>query len=158
LSPQFTSPWLERLLGNWEVSGIISKRSGLWFNANSGLDNSLSGVGADRPDLIGNSQVASPGLSQWFKTAAFRANPTGQFGNSGRNNIQGPGSFTFDAALMRRFRITERHSVEVRAEAFNILNHPVFNNPTATITSSNFGKILGANDPRIMQFALKYRF
>jgi Carboxypeptidase regulatory-like domain len=90
--------------------------------------------------------------------SAACANATGTFGNSGRNNLQGPGSFTFDAALMRRFAITEHQYIQVRAEAFNILNHAVFGNPTTTLTSSNFGKILGANDPRIMQFALKYIF
>ncbi len=61
-------------------------------------------------------------------------------------------------AVMRRFSITERHRVEARAEAFNILNHPVFNNPRTSLTDSNLGRILGANDPRIMQFALKYIF
>ena len=158
LSPHFNDPWTRRLLGNWEVSGISSKRTGFWINAGAGLDNSLSGVGADRPDLIGDPNSSGGSLSHWINTAAFRANAPGSFGNSGRNNVQGPGAFTFDAALMRRFNLTERHSVQVRVEAFNILNHPVFNNPTTTFTSSNFGKILGANDPRILQFALKYSF
>jgi hypothetical protein len=158
VSPNFRNTLTRYVLGGWEASGIISKRTGFWFNAGAGLDNSLSGVGADRPDLIGDVHVVNPSLTQWFNTAVFKANATGTFGNSGRNNLQGPGAFTFDAALMRRFKLTERHAVEFRAEAFNILNHPVFNNPSATLTSSNFGKILGANDPRIMQFALKYSF
>ncbi len=158
MSPRFSNAWSERLLGNWEASGILSKRTGFWFNAGSGLDNSLSGVGADRPDLTGNPQLSGPSLAQWYNTSAFKANAPGTFGNSGRDNLQGPGAFTFDAALMRRFNLTERHSIQFRVEAFNILNHPVFNGPTTTLTSSNFGKILGANDPRILQFALKYNF
>jgi hypothetical protein len=158
LSPQFSRSWMQRLLGNWEVSGIMGKRSGLWFNAGAGLDNSLSGVGADRPDLVGDPHISKPSLNQWFNTAAFKANAPGTFGNSGRNNLEGPGAFTFDTALMRRFQIVEKQQIEVRAEAFNILNHAVFNNPSGTFTSSNFGKILGANDPRILQFALKYLF
>jgi hypothetical protein len=48
--------------------------------------------------------------------------------------------------------------VEIRAEAFNVLNHPTFQNPTATGSSSTFGRILTANDPRILQFALKFVF
>jgi hypothetical protein len=158
LSPVFHDAWTRRVLGEWEASAIMSKRTGFWFNAASGLDNSFSGVGADRPDLIGSAQLSNPSLAQWFNTSAFKANAPGTFGNSGRDNLQGPGAFTFDAALMRRFNLTERHSIQFRAEAFNILNHPVFNNPTATLTSSNFGKILSANDPRILQFALKYAF
>ena len=59
---------------------------------------------------------------------------------------------------MRRFPITERQHVEARAEAFNVLNHPVFNNPRSSLTDSNLGRILSSNDPRIMQFALKYIF
>lgn len=158
LSPKFTNLWTERLLGNWELSGIIGKRTGLWFNAVSGLDNSLSGVGADRPNVVGDTSLSDPYLFRWFNTAAFKANAPGTFGNSGRNNLEGPGAFTFDAALMRAFPITEHQHVEVRAEAFNILNHPAFFNPVTNITSSNFGTILGAADPRILQFAMKYIF
>jgi hypothetical protein len=158
LSPHFSRVWTQRLLGNWEASAIMSKRTGFWFNAGSGLDNSLSGIGADRPDIIADTHVANPSLNQWFNTTAFRANAPGTFGNSGRNNLEGPGAFTFDMALMRRFAVTEHHSIQVRAEAFNILNHPVFNNPSGTFTSGTFGKILSANDPRILQFALKYMF
>ena len=47
---------------------------------------------------------------------------------------------------------------ELRAEAFNVINHPTFANPTATFSSANFGKIVSANNPRIMQFAAKYVF
>ena len=74
-------------------------------------------------------------------------------------SIEGPGAFTFDAMLTRAFPIREHQNLEVRFEAFNFLNHPVFNNPGTTLTtSSSFGKILSANDPRILQFAMKYVF
>jgi hypothetical protein len=58
----------------------------------------------------------------------------------------------------RRFALTERHKIEARAGAFNILNHPVFGGPRSSLTGANVGRILGANDPRILQFALKYIF
>ncbi len=158
LTPRLANPWTRRLFSDWEASAIVTKRSGFWFNTGTGRDNSLIGVNADRPDAIADSHVSHPSLSQWFNTAAFRANALGTFGNAGRNNLQGPGALTFDMAVMRRFSITERHRVEARAEAFNILNHPVFGNPRTSLTDSNLGRILGANDPRIMQFALKYIF
>jgi hypothetical protein len=84
---------------------------------------------------------------------------TGTFGNAGTYVIPGPGAFTFDAMLTRKFSIREHQNLEVRFEAFNVLNHPVFNSPGTTLTAtSGFGKILSANDPRILQFAMKYVF
>ena len=158
LSPHFSGLWTNRVLGGWEASGIVTKHTGFWFNTGSGKDNSLSGINADRPNVVGSSNVSNPSLSEWFNPAAFQANALGTFGNSGRNNIQGPGGLTFDLAVIRRFSIAERHKIEARAEAFNILNHPVFGNPRTSLTDANIGRILSSNDPRIMQFALKYIF
>jgi hypothetical protein len=63
-----------------------------------------------------------------------------------------------DAAAMRHIVVSERTYFELRAEAFNVLNHTVFQNPGTTLSSQNFGRILSANDPRILQFALKFVF
>jgi Carboxypeptidase regulatory-like domain len=158
LSPRFTGRWTQRMLGNWETSAILTKRSGFWFNTGTGRDNSLTGIGGDRPDVIADSHVSNPTLDQWFNTSAFRPNALGTFGNSGRDNLEGPGGFTFDMAMLRRFSINEHHKIEARAEAFNILNHPVFGGPRSSLTDPNIGRILSANDPRILQFALKYIF
>jgi len=159
ITPGFQSMgWMGAILRNWQTSAIITKRSGFWFSAASGRDNSLTGINADRPDVIADSHVENQSLDRWFNTAAFRANATGTFGNSGRNNLEGPGAFTFDVALLRRFSMTERFKLETRAEAFNVLNHPVFNNPRNSIIDANFGRILSSNDPRIMQFAMKVIF
>ncbi len=157
-SPKFSGLWTNRFFGNWELSTILTKRSGLWFSPVSGRDNSLTGNGLDRPDVVGDIHVASPGLNQWFNQAAFRTNANGTFGNAGRNILEGPGAFTFDMALIRRLHLFERHRFEIRAEAFNVLNHPVFGNPRNSIIDANFGRILTSNDPRILQFALKYSF
>lgn len=157
-TPKFGDRWMQRFLGNWQASVITTKRTGLWFNTLTGLDNSLTGNGRDRPDVIGTATLPNPNTGRWFDTKAFQANKLGTFGNSGRNNIEGPGAFTFDLAVMRMFPVTERQRVEARAEAFNVLNHPVFGNPRSTLTDSNIGRILSAGDPRILQFALKYIF
>jgi hypothetical protein len=62
-------------------------------------------------------------------------------------------------ALTREVRIRERHRLEFRAEAFNLLNHVEPTNPNASIsTLTNFGRVTVFGDPRIMQFALKYYF
>lgn len=69
-----------------------------------------------------------------------------------------PGYFDIDAAVSRYFNITERQRVELRFEFFNLTNHVNFNPPDNTVTDATFGQILGAGDPRILQFALKYTF
>jgi hypothetical protein len=60
--------------------------------------------------------------------------------------------------LTRTFPISEGHSLQFRAEAFNMPNHMNPNNPIAALNNTNFGKILSARDPRIIQLALKYVF
>ena len=89
------------------------------------------------------------------------------FGNSGPSIILGPGQFNFDVSLVKMFHITERQSVQFRAEFFNIANHPQFLPPgngganpgQLQVSSATFGQINTASvNPRIIQFALKYIF
>ena len=85
----------------------------------------------------------------------------GTYGNLGRNTIQGPGLVRLDMGLTRTFRVRENHSVEFRAEAFNLPNHVIPADPNVSLNSGNFGKILNyraAYSPRVMQLALKYVF
>jgi hypothetical protein len=81
----------------------------------------------------------------------------GKLGNAAAGSLVGPGSWTIDAGLSRTFVITEAQRLEFRAEANNVLNHTNFSNPTNTL-GATFGRITGADDPRIMQFAVKYIF
>ena len=76
----------------------------------------------------------------------------------GPRNILGPGGIRIDIGLTRTFRIRESQSVEFRAEAFNLPNHLNPGNPNTALNNANFGRILSASDPRIMQLALKYVF
>jgi hypothetical protein len=102
---------------------------------------------------------------------ALSPNPVGTFGNSGRNAFQGPGGLSVDVTLSRSFPIQERLRLESRFEAFNVINHANFDNPTTAVNSSNFGLITetaqapggslllpSIGDPRILQFALKLHF
>jgi hypothetical protein len=123
-----------------------------------GQDVSLTAVGNDHPNLVGNSHLSNPTIHQWFNTSAYAKQATGTYGNAGSYSILGPGGFTFDAQLSRKFQVRETQTLQVRIEAFNVLNHPVFSNPTTSLTSSTFGQILSANDPRILQGAVKYIF
>jgi hypothetical protein len=82
----------------------------------------------------------------------------GQFGDEGRNACRGPGNVNIDASLVRTFTVTERWRLQFRAESFNIMNHANLGLPVNDLVSPNFGRILEAGPPRLMQFALKLLF
>ncbi|MBV8730894.1 MAG: TonB-dependent receptor [Acidobacteriia bacterium] len=156
-APRLASRWGRRIVGEWRFSPIFTAQSGFYATVTDGVDNSLTGV-TDRPNLIGNPSLPVQNTKEWFNIAAFAKAPTGQFGNLGRSTIEGPGAWNLDAALSRSFPVTERHRIDFRAEAFNVLNHARFGNPITTLSSGQFGQIITAGSPRIMQFALKYKF
>jgi len=158
-APQFESPLTERLLGNWQLSGIVGIKSGAPFTVTTNKDNSLTGVGNDRPNLVGDPHVSNPNFLQWFNSAAFSPNAAGTYGNAGRDLLYGPGAFNLDMGLSRRFPIRESRDIELRAEAFNILNHANLAGPHTGLSDAKIGQITGTSgDPRILQFAFKVHF
>ena len=156
-TPKFSSAWNRRLLGGWQEATIFTASTGGFSTVTVGTDNSLT-ANADRPNVVGNAAIASPSIAQWFNTAAFVRGATGTFGNAGRGTILGPGAWNVDIAVSRSFPIIERQRIDFRAEAFNLMNHARFGNPTTAMNSPSYGQILSARDPRILQFALKYIF
>jgi hypothetical protein len=154
-----------KVLDGWQANGILTLRSGQPFSVLSGVNNSTSGIGLDRADKIANPDL-SRGRSnaqkahEFFNTQAFTANAPGTFGNSGRDSVAGPGYSDFDFSLARTFKLPvgESQALQFRAESFNLLNRVNFMAPNSTVASSSYGTISSANDPRILQFALKYRF
>jgi hypothetical protein len=157
-SPHFSSRALQLVAGNWQLSPIFAAHTGTYFTVTTGVDNALTGIGGQRPNLVGNTSCAVQSISCYMRLAAFASPAAGTLGNLGYDNLVGPGYFDVDLALSRRFAIRERQNIEIRGEAFNIQNRVNFLNPTATMNSSNFGKILTDVSPRIMQFAVKYMF
>jgi hypothetical protein len=161
--PAFSSPILQKLLGNWQASTIFTAFTGSPFTVLQGTDNTRTG-GGDRPDVVGPTKLEHPTIQQWFNVKAFEVPALGVYGNEGRNTLRGPGAWNVDIALSRTFPITEAQKIDLRAEVFNVFNHARFLNPgsgvlpTATMNSPAFGQITSARDPRIMQFALKYSF
>src|SRR5262249_38682964 len=124
-------------------------------------------AGTQRPNLALN-DTASPNQGgacpavvrcvDWLNPAAFSQPANGTFGNLGRSNVPGPGSWAIDTALSRTFKILEGKTLEARGEAFNLTNNVRLGNPTLARNSANFGLILSGQDPRIMQLALKFVF
>jgi hypothetical protein len=95
----------------------------------------------------------------WLSAAAFQQPALGTFGNMGVFNVLGPKFFQFDMAMTREFRIREGETLQFRVEAFNVLNNVRFNNPSVTLSNpSTFGNITSAQDPRILQLAMKFIF
>ena len=163
-SPHFSNVWTNRLLGNWKLAPIFSIHSGLWFTVITGLDNSLTGVGNDRPNVVANPYVRNLQTQQWLNPAAFVASPVGTYGNLGSDAIAGPAYFDIDAAVTRSFAVREKQRLELRFEFFNLTNHVNFNvsaNNGAldnNIQDATFGEIFSDVAPRILQFAVKYTF
>jgi hypothetical protein len=158
-TPKFSDAWVNRFVGGWQLSPIVSYHTGTWFYPLDGFDNSFSGVGLDRPNVTGNPYVKSTtGSLQWLNPSAFSISAPGTYGNAGRCGLVAPGYFDVDAALVRYFNITERHRVELRFEFFNLMNHVNFSAPDPVQPDQTFGQILSDVSPRILQFALKYTF
>lgn len=164
---EIPSPSRSRLarwtLGGWELNGIVSLESGLYFNIVSGRDNSGTGINQDRPNLVGNpfldtGRPRADLIARYFNPAAFQQNPAGTHGNAGRNLIPGPGEVLVDLGLVKAFPITERHRVKFRAEAFNAFNRVNLDNPVGNLLAPNVGRITGAGPPRVFQMALRYEF
>jgi hypothetical protein len=161
--PGFGKGLAKKALGGWELASTTSMTSGAPFNITTGVDASLTGVGNDRPDLVGNPFRAYSSendmLQAFFNPAAFAQNQPGRYGNVGRNLLVGPRPSTTDLALVKAFSIGERFGkIQFRAEFYNSFNHVNFGSPTAAWNNRNFGRILSAGSPRILQFALRYAF
>ncbi|MGH9325261.1 MAG: hypothetical protein ACRD2B_01020, partial [Terriglobia bacterium] len=127
-----------RLITGWSLSSILTWQGGFPFSVFSGYDNSFSAVGEDRADFTGaniRDAELSPGrphsqlINEWFNTSLFAPNQVGTFGNIGKNFLRGPGLFNTDLALLKDTRISERVSLQFRAEFFNAFNSVNFNNP-----------------------------
>ena len=148
------------LVNGWQFNAIVTLDSGLPFTVISGTDRSLSGIGNDYADLIGNPArpAGVSSIQEYFNTAAFAAAAAGTFGTAGRNILRGPNFFDIDMSLFKDFNFTDRGRLQFRSEAFNVENRTNLQNPTATVSSGTFGRITAAYDPRVFQFALKLFF
>lgn len=156
--------FMSKVLGGWELGSIITLQEGRPFHVDAGRDRSLTAVRHDRSQIVGNPALPSnrsrgEKILHWFDADAFALAPEGSFGNSGRNNLQGPGLFNLDVSLRKKFSINERHSVDFRVDFFNLPNNPNFGTPRrGSATDRRLGQITGAGSGRIGQFSLKYMF
>ncbi len=159
------------LLRGWQVSGLVSLRSGVPFSPVLGFDRARalprSGGAGQRPGWAPGfdaSKATLGGAKQYFDPTAFVLPAAGTFGNVARNALIGPGYASWDGAFIRNVAIGSRRRVQIRAEIFNILNRANFGLPAATVFDSA-GRVEGAGEittivgtARQMQFGIKIEF
>jgi Carboxypeptidase regulatory-like domain len=157
-TPDFSNRTLHLLATGWKLSPILRISSGPALTVTNGTDVALNSVSGQRPNRTGANIYLEKGGLKYINPAAFALPSSGTLGNAGVGIVVGPTATQFDASLSRSFQISEGQRVEVRAEAFNVLNSFRRQNPVTTMNSPTFGQVIAALDPRIMQFALKYVF
>ena len=161
--------WYQSVLGGWQLDGIATLMSGTPFTvfdsndvAAQGSAPEITGFSAQRPNLVGNANSGARNVSAWLNASAYqRLDPVanaGQFGTEGRNVNTGPAYSDWDFATLKNFKVTESTKFQFRAEVFNILNRTNFHLPDCDISSPTFNRILEADAPRQVQFALKFMY
>ena len=164
--PRFQSlhPALRGVIGGWQSNFIFTAVAGTPITIFSGVDNALMGIGGNRADLTGESSSLPGGRSRseqilaWFNTKAFKTNAVGTIGQVGRNTLRAPGAWNADYSAFKEFNLVERARLQFRGEFFNLFNHTRLGGPNTSVTSTAFGRIASAYQPRIVQLGLKFIF
>ncbi|MBV9265052.1 MAG: TonB-dependent receptor, partial [Acidobacteriaceae bacterium] len=167
--------WFEtgnRLTKGWVLSGISRFSTGFPVTFTNGSDNSLLGT---QPDGVNSLGVDLPDMSRgplelnhnprnglpYFNTVLFSLQPLGEPGTAPRRLFYGPGIENFDVAISKVVSLGESRSLQLRLETFNSFNHAQFFGPTSVngeITSSGFGQVTKAMNPRLVQLGVKLTF
>src|SRR5262249_22933517 len=138
--------WMDRIIGGWQISGLLTLESGRPFTVYSG-SNTVSSVRQTPANCSGNclhmgEVFNDPASSFKFysistQAGQFATPAAGDFSNTGRNFFRGPGFFGMDASFAKNVRLTERFKLQLRADASNLTNHPSFDIPTASAVITN---------------------
>jgi len=168
---EHSSTWYGHALGNWQLNGIATAMSGTPFTVFDSNDVSLqgsapeiTGFSANRPNVVGNPNSGPRTAGRWFNVSAFQRitqdpnSPVQQFGDEGRNAVEGPGYVNWDFSALKNIRLTETKELQFRGELFNVLNHTNFRLPVSDIESATFGQVQSDVSPRVIQVALKFLF
>ncbi|MGA3089749.1 MAG: TonB-dependent receptor [Terriglobales bacterium] len=171
----------DKLVGGWGIDGITTFQRGFplkisWGGAATALENAGFGISNIRPGVIAGCNKSSGGrhVTDWFNTACFATPPEWGYGNETRVDatLRQDGADNFDFAIFKHVVLAEKFGIEFRTEFFNLFNHPQFGppgtsfNPTLDTngnilnpSANGFGTVTSTiNNPRLIQFALKFRF
>jgi len=164
--PTGMSGWLHALAADWQLNGITTLQTGGPINITLPFDNSGTGEFHDRPNLVGDPHVRFNPLGPFLNPAAFAQPLPGTYGNLGRNVFSGPGLNDFDMSFVKTQQISRDWRLRLRAEFFNIWNHPNFANPSTTFgsgfqltsTPDSFNPYFGNGSPRNIQLVAELEF
>jgi len=158
--------WVNKAFGDWQINMILTAQTGLPFTPV--LANSVANTNSSsRPNINSgvSATLANPTINDWFNTSfnvpgsVWSTPALYTFGNAGRNILRGPGRFNLDTSLFKDFAVSERVHVQFRGELFNVLNHPQFDLPNATIGNAQAGIISATlGTPRDIQVGLRLMF
>jgi hypothetical protein len=157
-TPEFESGIKRVLLNGWQLSPIVRWQSGNRSTVTAGTDRALTGVGGQRAVQVLDDPYGDGSPSNYLNPLAFVAPTLGTLSDLKAFTIVNPSMLQTDFALTRSFRLADQNTIQFRWEVFNFLNHVNFGAPVTSVNSGDFGKILSAGDPRIMQFALRLNF
>ena len=154
-------------LGGWQVNGVTRLSTGTPLALATSTNNTNSLGGGSRPNSTGTS-AAMPGgrstndrINEWFATSVFTLPAAFAYGNVARTlpDVRAPGIVNFDTSLFKNLALREGCNLQIRAEYFNLFNHPAFAPPAITAGGRGFGSIsASALLPRVGQIALKLTF
>jgi hypothetical protein len=159
---------LRWVLGNWDASGIFQAQSGVPFSVRTPVDIAGVGPGSGQQfyELVGDPKAVrtewDPELSRatWFDRNAFRAPAAGTFATTQeKNTLRQPGFWDINMSFRKGFNVTgTTHRVDLRVEAFNILNRRRLDNAVTNPTLPDFGYITSLTGNRTMQIGMQYVF
>jgi hypothetical protein len=132
------------ILGNWQINSIFTWRNGQNFTVVDSADiaNTGDGNNYERAEVVGNIRNGPKTRAEWFNTAGYAVPALYTYGNGGTNSQQDQRWINLDASVIRSFPIWREKQFQFRAEAFNLLNHPIFGQPGNDINNpASFGTI-----------------
>jgi len=126
----------------------------------TGVDSALTGQNAQRAiQVLDDPFLPNPTYEAWLNPAAFAVPAAGTYGTMPLDAFRGPGRWNIDANLSRNFALTASKQLQLRIEAFNLLNHANPANPVTNLSNANFGKVTSLSQaPRVIQVATKLSF
>jgi hypothetical protein len=171
-APPSSSAPLRWVFGDWDISGVFQAQSGAPFDVRTATDIAGVGPGSGQQfyNVVGDPKAVRTDFDQelgyaiWFDRAAFQAPAPGTFGSQPQNTLRYPGYWDIHLAVRKSISTINMHRVELRLEAFNVLNHRrlndaiIGNNVNNPNVPNDFGRITSLTGNRTVQIGLQYLF